>query len=210
MSVGSTPEGGQCIVSVVTGSDGQMYLCVVMNSVEEGGVNYAYRDIVSVFKYCLENFSYQTVVSTKEVVCEIGVNNAVDVDHIALFPDRDVKMLLPNNLDYASEISLEKRVFIDETDAPVNRYDEFGELVVKYKGEMSIGHAKLVADVAVDKSNVLYFFSRIEKIVSGTWFVVFVITAVLLFSFYFGMSVYYKYYKRNKYTGNRPRNNTKR
>ena len=55
MSVGSTPEGGQCIVSVVTGSDGQMYLCVVMNSVEEGGVNYAYRDIVSVFKYCLEN-----------------------------------------------------------------------------------------------------------------------------------------------------------
>lgn len=210
MSVGSTPEGGQCIVSTVTGNDGQIYLCVVMNSVEENNVNFAYKDIVAVFKYCLENFSYQTIASTHEVVCEIKVNNAVDIDHIALFPDRDIKMLLPNNLDYNSEISLEKRIFSEETDAPVNRFDEFGELVVKYKGEVSVGHAKLVSDVSVDKSNVLYFFSRIEKIISGTWFVVFVVTAVILFAVYFGLSVYYKYFRKNKYTGNRPRNVRKR
>lgn len=210
MSVGSTPEGGHCIVSTVTGGDGQIYLCVVMNSVEENDVNYAYKDIAAVFNYCLENFSFQTVASTNEVVCEIKVNNAVDIDHVALFPDKDIKMLLPNNLDYNADISIERRIFSDETDAPVNRFDQFGELVVKYKGDVSVGHAKLVSDVSVDKSNVLYFFSRIEKIVSGTWFVVFVITAAILFALYFGLSVYYKYFRKNKYTGNRPRNIRKR
>ena len=210
MSMGSTPEGGHCIVSTVSGAEGLVYLAVVMNSVEEKDTNYAYSDITSVFKYCLDNFSYQTVASTKEVVCEIAVNNAVDIDHVALFPDRDIKMLLPNNLDYNNDISLERRIFKEETDAPVNRFDQFGELVVKYKGEISVGHAKLVSDVSVDKSNVLYFFSRIEKMISGTWFIVFVVTAILLFSFYFGLSVYFRYFRKNKYTGNRPRNVRKR
>ena len=205
MSVGSTPEGGHCIVSTVNSKDGQIYLCVVMNSVERDDINYAYKDIVSVFEFCINNFSYQTVASTNDVMCELPVNNAIDVDHFALFPDSDVNMLLPNNLDYVNEISLEKRIYSDSADAPVNRKDVFGEVVVKYKDEVAVGRAKLVSDVSIDKSNVLYFFSRIEKMVTGKWFVAFAIVAVVLFGAYFGLSVYYKYFKKNKYTGNRPR-----
>lgn len=205
MSMGSTPEGGQCIVSTVTSSDGQIYLCVVMNSVEKDEINYAYKDIISIFKFCTENFSYQTVASTNDVMCELPVTNAVDVDHFALFPDSDVQMLLPDNLDYASEISLEKRLYVDKADAPVNRKDVFGEVVVKYRNEVAVGRAKLVADVSIDQSNVLYFFSRIEKLVTGKWFIAFAAVAAILFSGYFGLSVYYKYFKKNKYTGNRPR-----
>ena len=205
MSVGSTPEGGHCIVSTVNSKDGQIYLCVVMNSVEKDNVNYAYKDIVSVFEFCTKNFSYQTVASTNDVMCELPVSNAIDVDHFALFPDSDVNMLLPNNLDYVNEISLEKRIYADSAEAPVNRKDVFGEVVVKYKDTVAVGRAKLVSDVSIDKSNVLYFFSRIEKMVTGTWFIAFMIVAVVLFGAYFGISVYYKYFRRNKYTGNRPR-----
>lgn len=205
MSVGSTPEGGQCIVSTVTGKDGQIYLCVVMNSAETEKENFVYSDVISLFKFCLNNFSYQLVASTTDVMCDIPVNNAVDVDHVALFPENDIKMLLPNNLDYANDITLERRMFADEADAPVNKRDAFGEVVVKYKNEIAVGRARLVSDVAVDKSNVLYFFSRIEKIVTGKWFIVFAVTAVILFGAYFGLSVYYKYFRKNKYTGNRPR-----
>lgn len=205
MSVGSTPEGGHCIVSTVNGKDGQIYLCVVMNSAEKDDVNYVYKDIVSIFDFCLKNFSYQTVASTNDVMCELPVSNAIDIDHFALFPDSDVNMLLPNNLDYVAEISLEKRIYADSAEAPVNRKDVFGEVVVKYKDTVAVGRAKLVSDVSIDKSNVLYFFSRIEKMVTGTWFIVFMIAAVVLFGAYFGLSVYYKYFRRNKYTGNRPR-----
>lgn len=205
MSVGSTPEGGHCIVSTVTSDDGQIYLCVVMGSVEKDDVNFVYNDVVSIFKFCTENFSYQTVASINDVMCELPVSNAVDIDHFALFPDSDVKMLLPNNMDYANEISLEKRLYVDNAQAPVNRKDVFGEVVVKYRDKVAVGRAKLVSDVNIDQSNVLYFFSRVEKVVTGKWFVAFAIIATIMFLVYFGISVYYKYFKKNKYTGNRPR-----
>lgn len=205
MSVGSTNEGGHCIVSTVTSKDGQIYLCVVMNSVEKDNVNYAYKDIISIFKFCTNNFSYQTVASVSDVMCELPVINAIDVDHFALFPDSDVKMLLPNDLDYANDISLEKRIYVDKAQAPVNRKDVFGEVVVKYKGVAAVGRAKLVSDVSIDQSNVLYFFSRVENIVTGKWFIAFAVIAVILFGGYFGLSVYYKYFRKNRYTGNRPR-----
>lgn len=205
MSVGSTPEGGNCIVSTVTGNDGQVYLVVVMNSPEIEEINYVYEDVESIFDFCTDNFSYQTVASVKDVMCEIPVNNAVDIDYFTLFPDTDIKMLLPNDLDYASEIHLEKRLFKDEANAPVNRMDVFGEVVVKYRDTVPVGRAKLVSDVSVDKSNVLYFLNRIERIVTGKWFVAFFVTALVLFAVYFGMSVYYAYFRKNRYTGNRPR-----
>ena len=203
MSVGSTPEGGNCLVSTVSTSDGLIYLCVVMNSPEIEDVNYVYDDIDSIFDFCKDNFSFQTVASTKDVMCEIPVNNAVDIDHFTLFPDSDMKMLLPNDLDYAKEIHLEKRLFKEEADAPVNRMDVFGEVVVKYRDTVPVGRAKLVSDVSVDKSNVLYFLNRVEAVVTGKWFVVFSVTAIILFAAYFGLSVYYTYFRKNKYTGNR-------
>lgn len=203
MSAGGTENGGKCLVSTVTAKDGLVYLCVIMGAPEADDVYYEYTDIAAVFDFCKDNFSYQTVASTKDVMCEIPVNNAVDVDHFTLFPDSEIKMLLPNDLDYSKEIYLEKRLFKEEAEAPVNRMDVFGEVVVKYRDTVSVGRAKLVSDVSVDKSNILYIFNRIESVVTGTWFVVFSVTALVLFVIYFGLSVYYTYFRKNKYTGNR-------
>lgn len=205
MSVGSTPEGGQCIVSTVTKDDNLTYLCVVMNSKEIDDKNYAYIDIKSIFDFCTENFRYHTVASTDTLMSEMKVNNAVDVDSFALFPDNDVKMLLPNNLDPAKDITYEKRLFSESADAPINIGDEFGEVVVKYRNDVIVGRAKLVSDVSLDKSNVLYFLSKVEKIITGKWFIAFIVTAVVLFAVYFGFSVHYKYFRKSKYTGNRLR-----
>ena len=205
MSMGSTPEGGYCIVSTVTGDDNQVYLAVVMNSKEINDENYACKDIISIFEFCINNFSYQTVASTNTAASSLNVNNAVDTDSIVLFPETEIKMLLPNTLDYTNDISFEMRIDSKSADAPINKGQAFGELVVKYKNDVSVGHTRLVSDVSVDKSNVLYFFSRVKSILTGKWFTVFFITALILFLIYFGLSVYYKYFKKNKYTKNRPR-----
>lgn len=210
MSVGSTPEGGQCIVSTVTDSSNLTYLCVVMNSREDDNENYAYTDIRALFDYCTENFGYQTVASKSTLMCEMSVKNAVDVDTFALFPDEEIKVLLPNELDYANDISFEKRLFKQSASAPVNKGEVFGEVVVKYKNNSSIGRAKLVSDVTLDKSNVLYFFSKIESLVTGLWFRIFAVTAIVLFLLYFALSVYYRYFRKSKYTGNRPHRGQKK
>lgn len=210
MSVGSTPEGGQCIVSTVTDSSNLTYLCVVMNSREDDDENYAYTDIRALFDFCTENFGYQTVASKSTLMSEISVKNAVDVDSFALFPDEEIKVLLPNDLDYAEDISFEKRLFKQSASAPVNKGEVFGEVVVKYKNNVSVGRAKLVSDVSLDKSNVLYFFSKVESLVTGLWFKIFAVTAIVLFLLYFSLSVYYRYFRKSKYTGNRPRSGGKK
>ncbi len=202
MSAGSTEEGGYCVVSAVTAAENQIFLCVVLNSDSEKS---SYNDIKKVFDFCCDNFSYKTVASTDNIVCEIPVNNAVDVDHITLSPLEDVKMLLPNDFEYSSDISTEHRLYAESANAPVNNSDAFGEIIVKYKDKVVVGRTKLVSSVSVDKSNVLYFISRIKSIVLSKWVVAFLITAAVLFAIYFGASVYYKYFRKNKYTGNRPR-----
>ncbi|MBE6681521.1 MAG: D-alanyl-D-alanine carboxypeptidase [Ruminococcaceae bacterium] len=207
MSVGSTPDGGYCGVSTVTADNGLTYLCVVMKSIETDDTSYVYRDLRSIFDFCTDNFGYQVVASTDSVMCELAVKNAVDVDHFALFPETELKVLLPNDLDFAKDITFEKRVFTDAAKAPVNKGSVFGEVVVKYKGEVAIGKINLVSDVSVDKSNVLYFLSKVERFVKSKWFIVFTVTLVVLFLVYIGFSIYYKYFRRSKYTGNRLKDN---
>lgn len=202
MSLGSTPEGGACAVSTVTSGDNLTYLCVVMNSTETDDVNYACKDMVALFDYCIDNFSLQSVASTKDLVCEIPVKLAPDTDHMALFPQSDVLALLPNDLDYMKDITIEKRLFSENAKAPVNVSDVFGEIVIKYKDNAVVGRTGLVSTTSVDRSNVLYMLSRIENIVSGVWFKVFAITAVLLFLIYFALTVVFKV-RRSKYYGRR-------
>lgn len=203
MSLGSTPEGGHCVVSVGTDKNNLSYLCVVLGSEETDDVNYACKDIINIFDFCFENFSLKTAVSNTGAVCEIPVRLASDTDFVTLFPKEDVQMLLPEGLSYDEDITVEKRLFRQKVSAPVYKGDELGEIVVRYKDDAVIGRTKLVAGASVDRSNVLYFFSRIESFVSGTWFRVFAICTVVLLALYFWLCVYFE--RQRRYRGRRRR-----
>ena len=97
---------------------------------------------------------------------------------------------MPTDLDYASEITVEPRVSDDYASAPVYEGEVYGEAVVKYRNETVLGSVPLVASKNVDKSNVLYFLDRAENLVTGRWFRVFAISAVILFIIYFLISVF--------------------
>lgn len=210
MALGSTPEGGHCAVSTVTSKNGLTYLCVILGSVEKDDVNYACLDMASVFDFCSKGFSNKSVLELRAPVCEIPVKNAVDVDHIALFPKEDITVLLPEDVELEKDIFKEVRMFKECAYSPVNKGEAFGEVVVKYKDGAVIGTTELVADVSVDRSNVLYFLSRVEKTVTGVWFKTFAVTAAVLFFAYFCFSAYFRYFKRNKYTGSRTGRNSKK
>ncbi len=205
MSLGSTPEGGVCAVSTVTDKQTNLtYLCVVLGAPEdesEEDKNFACIDMAALFDYCLANFSLSTVASTTEVVCEMPVKLAANTDHVTLFPKEDIKTLLPKDMVYDTDITVERRIYKESVKAPVYKGDELGEIVVMYKNNAVVGRTKLCAGTSIDRSNVLYFFNRIEMFVSGTWFKVFAITAVVLFGVYFGLSVYVS--NRRRYSGRR-------
>ncbi len=190
MSLGSTPEAGDCIVTAASDDSGMNYICVVMNSrSDKKDVNAACLDAAALLRMCLSNFTYSSVLSTKNIICEIPVRLAVDTDYVTLLPEKELKALLPKNLDYTKEITIEPRVSEDYATAPIYEGNRYGEAVVKYKNEISIGTVGLVAGKNVDKSNVLYFLDRAEKLILGRWFGVFAVTAVILLSAYFAASV---------------------
>jgi len=118
------------------------------------------------------------------------VKLAANTDHVTLFPKEDIETLLPKDMVYDTDITVERRIYKESVKAPVYKGDELGEIVVMYKNDAVVGRTKLCAGTSIDRSNVLYFFNRIEMFVSGTWFRVFVITAIVLLALYFGMSVY--------------------
>ena len=189
MSLGNTPEAGECIVTAAVDDTGLTYLCVVMNAYADKETNAACTDATALLKLCLDNFAYIGVISPNVLVSELPVHLAVDTDYVTLRPGAELKALLPKELDYAAEISTEPRVSEDYATAPVREGEVFGELVVKYKGETVLGSVELVASRNIDKSNVLYLLDRARRIVLGEWFRVFAVSAAILFAAYFALSV---------------------
>ncbi len=189
MSLGNTPQAGECIVTTASSDEGLTYLCVVMNAPSDSENNFACVDAKNLLKMCLDKFAYADVLSHKSLFCEIPVRLAVDTDYVTLLPGSDVKALLPKDFDYASDITVEPRVSEDYATAPIHEGDVFGEAVVKYKGETLLGAVSLVASRDIDKSNVLYLLDRAERLVLGKWFRVFAVTALVLFALYFALSV---------------------
>ncbi|MBO4343344.1 MAG: D-alanyl-D-alanine carboxypeptidase [Clostridia bacterium] len=203
MSLGGTPEAGECIITSATDRSGLTYICVVMNAPSSDKTNFACTDAISLLKMCLDNFNYASVVSTKNAVCEIPVKLAVDTDYITLVPSGELKALLPKDLEYMKNITIEPRISENFAVAPVYEGQKFGEAIVKYNNEIILGTIELVAGKNIDKSNFLYFLNRAETFVKGKWFKAFAVFALILFAVYFIASVSFskkknrrRYYKK--------------
>lgn len=198
MSLGNTPEAGECIVTSTTDSAGLTYICVIMNAYADSEVNTACSDSAALLRYFTAHFALTTVLSPKTLIAELPVHLAVDNDYVMLLPASELKALLPIELDFAADITTEPRVSEDYATAPVTAGETFGEVVVKYKDETVLGTVPLVAGHSIDKSNVLYLLDRAKRIVLGEWFRVFAITALVLLCIYFILSVRVSSRKRSR------------
>lgn len=194
LSTGSTPEGGNCVVTAAS-RDGLSYLVIVMGAGATEKENYAFRDAVYLLNACFDNFSVQKVAGAGVIQCEIPVELAANVDHVTLHAASDITALLPNNLDPKKDIQLDNRVLTDAK-APVTKGQSFGELVVRYNGSVILGTTSLVAGNSIERSNLLYVLDLLTDFFTGRWFITAVIAAVLLFAGY--CFLYYKAKKRQR------------
>ena len=185
MSLGSTEEAGDCVVTSISDASGMTYICVVMSAHTTDEINHACNDAKALMDLVKTKFKYSGVLTKKTIISEIPVELAVDTDHITLLPDSDVSALLPVDFSYENDISIEPRVGFDAATAPIAEGDYYGEAVVKYKNDIILGSVKLVASTNVEKSNVLYLLDCADKFITGRWFKLFIISASVLLLFYF-------------------------
>ena len=193
LSAGYTPQGGNCVVAVAK-REGLSYLTVVLNAPEIEKENYAYADSVTLLNACFDNFAVQKVASGGGMICEIPVSLAAKVDHVTLYAKEDIVSLLP--VGYPSEDVQLKQMVYEDAKAPIREGQTFGELVATYKGTIVLGKTELVANTAVDRSNLLYVLSLLSAFFTSRWFIVAFITALVLFILY--CILYYKAFMRRR------------
>ena len=189
LNSGSTKEAGNCLGTAAE-SKGITYVCIVMNSpiIEDDNTNYAYIDAKALLNKCFDSYEIKSVLDTSSPVSEIAVNLSAGTDHIQLFPVSTVSHLLPKEL-YESDLIFEKNIPAEVQNAPIAAGNEFGEIIIKFKDNYIIGKSRLVSNQSVERSAVLFTIEKIKEFVSGTFFIVTVITAVVLFILYTFLSV---------------------
>ncbi len=184
LNSGYTPEAGNCLITSAV-KNGMTYICVVMNApvTEDDETNYSYIDAKKILNFCFDNFTVRNVVDINSVISEVPLKLSANKDHVSLFPKNTVYHILPTKLS-EDDLSYEKIIYSDEYYAPIKEGDEFGELIIKYKNDYIIGKTKLICHEGSQRSPVLFIIEKIKDFVTSTFFIVTMVTAVILFIIY--------------------------
>ncbi len=184
LNSGYTPEAGNCLITSAT-KNGMTYICVIMNSptIEDDDTNYAYLDAKNILDTCFNSFEFKSVLDTSSVVAEVPLKLSANKDHISLYPEEQISHILPVILS-EEDLSYEKVIYNEEYSAPITKGNAFGELIVKYKNDYIIGKTKLICNESFERSPVLFAIEKIKEFVTGSFFIVTVITAIILFIVY--------------------------
>ncbi len=185
LSSGGTPQAGNCLVTAASRNE-TTYICVIMDSPikKDDNTNYTYLDAKVLLDACFDSFGITSIVGTDSIVHEVPLQLCADADHISLYPNDSISFLLPYDIKMYDDISLEKIVYDDTYYAPIKSGDEFGELIVRYKGDYVLGRTKLICSENYERSTLLYLISTVKNFVKSSFFIASVVAAVILFGIY--------------------------
>ena len=190
LSAGSTPQAGNCLVTSAS-NNGCTYICVIMDSpvVENDSKNYTYTDAALLLNKCFKAFEFKTVTDTQSIMEEVELKLCADSNHISLYPKENISHLLPTDINFTEDISLERVINKTVYDAPVESGNEFGDLIVRYKGDYILGKTKLVSVESFERSDMLFFIDNVTRFITSSFFIVTVSVAAILFGIYAFISI---------------------
>ncbi|MCI8332051.1 MAG: D-alanyl-D-alanine carboxypeptidase [Clostridiales bacterium] len=151
LNTGMTVRGGNCCV-VSALKDGITNVAVVMNvGRTEGAKTTAFADAKTLMQWAYNQYQYEKVLTTADIVCEIPVSLARSTDHVALLPGEDVYLYLPNDADIENDIVRTYELTADSLTAPVEAGVEAGQMVLYYQNA-EVGRVRLVTKNDVEGS----------------------------------------------------------
>ena len=188
IKTGSTSNAGNCLISTAS-KNGRELLGIILGAetVElENGKNQvqSFTEMVRMFEWGFNNFSVQTVLSSKERIGELEVALS-DISHVVVQPAYDVECLLPNDV-LVSDLTREESYPSKVVDAPISEGDELGTITISYEGKV-YATVPLLAQNDVEASkllvfrrNVLDFIGRTEVKIISALILVLIIALVIL------------------------------
>ena len=179
IKTGYTSDAGYCLVSTASNNDDinddepviELLACVFGGfSYDEGGSNHYtnFEDTITLYDWVFENFSYQAVLNSFDLVTTVPVRMGADADSVSLSPEGAVSALLPNDFDF-SKVKRDYTVYDYEEGyltAPIESGKILGEVTVS-AGDEVFGTVKLVAANGIELSRLQYLRSEIESTLSS-------------------------------------------
>ena len=179
LNTGMTVRGGNCcVVSAV--KDGITNVAVVMNvGRTEALKTTAFSDAKTLIEWTYQQYRYEKVLTTADIVCEIPVALARTTDHVALLPGEDVYVYLPNDADIENDIVRTYELTEKTLTAPVEAGIEAGEMVLYYK-EAEVGRVRLVTKNDVEGSLGLKMGAWLKRVFCNLWALILAVLAAVV------------------------------
>lgn len=187
MNAGFTPQGGYCVISSATRNN-LSYICIVMNGVERADDTISsYLLTRDLYDWAFSSYTRKDILSSGTIVTEMPVSLSSTVDFVQLKADLGenevLTCYLPVSTDIQKEITYSWFTFEESLQAPVKRGTVVGTVTVLYNEEV-IGTANLVTSTDIDRSDFLYMLSKIKDFTTTKFFIVTIISFVVLFALY--------------------------
>lgn len=183
LNAGATAQGGECVVTVAE-DGGISYLCIVMGGkTDENGRVYSYTIANRLIGWVYRTYGYVTVLSTSNIICEIPVNMASDMEAVTVVPETDLSFFLPLGTEIGKDVTFDHTLTVDSLTAPVSEGTPVGFISVM-QGDKVLATVNLVTKLSVSQSKLLYAFERIKAISQSRVFIASVISAVVITTIY--------------------------
>lgn len=202
INTGMTFSAGWYVASAVE-DEALSYIIVVLGgrSTEEES-NPEYLLTSELADYAFDGYGYVDVIKTSGVVCEIPVNLSTDSDYVTLVPASSLTLYLPLSVDVTKDLVYSYRLNSDSLDAPITEGQVVGSYTVSQNGNI-LGSVDLVTKNSLSRSEFLVVLDSIENFTQSTFFVVTVISIVVLTVAYFIISAILRHRRRNRHYGRR-------
>ena len=192
VKTGHTNDAGYCLVSTAE-RDGVRLLSVIMNAqayqIDASNWYYGhFADSTTLYDWAFENFSYQEIVKSTEIVADVPVAMGADTDGVSVRPSTSITAMLPNDVDmstFTRTITIHSEQSGETLTAPVAAGQVLGEITISRDGVV-YGSAALVASTGVEVSRAQYMKGqlvetlRMPAVIITFWLLVLLLTLYLL------------------------------
>ncbi len=182
IKTGFTTPAGRCVASTAS-KDGYNYMCIVMGGDNQKRTEFS--DSKNLYKWAFENFEYRTVADTENIVDEMEVELSSETDYIQLYPEKNVTVIMPKDIDNES-IIYDVVLKDNSVWAPVEKGQVLGYVSIKCAGS-EIAKVNLVNKEKINRSLWLYILKIGKNIITSPFFLIllaaFVLIVILLIIF---------------------------
>ena len=174
-------SGNQSYVSWANKNGATYIFCIMQSPDTCDDYGYANRrpalcETTKLMDWVFDSFSIQAALDTDQALAEIPVKYSSDTDTLQLYPDDNMMTLLPSSGD--GTVTQKYFHLPDYASAPIHQGDVIGTVELKLAGE-TIGVVNLIAGQDVNRSSLLYSFSKLQEFFGSLYLkVVLVVSAI--------------------------------